>query len=343
MFEASQKGEKMAKTILQPNEEVVTDMQAQGKSKAKLYFRKLKRDVCRDKLLYFMIVPGFVILLIFAYLPMYGIILAFKNYSPVHGILGSPFMDPWYENFYIALTSSGFWKLVRNTLILGILKMVFAFPAPIVLALMFNELKNGWFKKTVQTISYLPYFISWVIINAIVYMFLATDYGFLNKFLEMMGLNPIQWYASPEHWRFILTFTYIWRNIGWGTITFLAAIAAVSPDLYEAAEIDGASRWKQVTHITLPGIMPVVGITFVLSLSKIFQDDFEQIYALVGSNSELYETAEVIGSWSYRTFRASFKGWGYTQAVGLLQSVMSLILVLIGNHIVRKSGNVSLY
>lgn len=333
----------MAKVVTQTEESVQEAQPKQGETRGRRYMVRLRRDVWRDRSLYLMLLPGFVILLIFSYIPMYGIILAFKDYSPVYGILGSPFMDSWWENFYVALTSDGFWDLVRNTLILGILKMIFSFPAPIVLALMFNELKNGWFKKSVQTVSYLPYFISWVIINAIVYMFLATDYGFLNRFLESIGLDAIQWYAAPEYWRAILTITYIWRNIGWGTITFLAGIAAVSPDLYEAAEIDGAGRWKQILHITIPGIMPVVGITFVLSLSKIFQDDFEQIYALVGNNSELFETTEVIGSWSYRTFRASFKGWGYTQAVGLLQSVMSLILVLIGNHIVRKSGNISLY
>lgn len=333
----------MAKVVMQTEENMQEARPRQTETRSKQYMTRLRRDIWRDRSLYLMLLPGFVILLIFSYIPMYGIILAFKDYSPVYGILDSPFMDPWWDNFYIALTSAGFWDLVRNTLVLGILKMIFAFPAPIILALMFNELKNGWFKKSVQTVSYLPYFISWVIINAIVYMFLATDYGFLNRFLESVGGDPIQWYASPQYWRAILTITYIWRNIGWGTITFLAGIAAVSPDLYEAAEIDGAGRWKQVLHITIPGIMPVVGITFVLSLSKIFQDDFEQIYALVGNNSELFETTEVIGSWSYRTFRASFKGWGYTQAVGLLQSVMSLILVLIGNYIVRRSGNISLY
>ena len=333
----------MAKVVTQTEESVQEAQPKQGETRGKRYMNRLRRDVWRDRSLYLMLLPGFVILLIFSYIPMYGIILAFKDYSPVYGILGSPFMDPWWDNFYVALTSDGFWKLVRNTLMLGILKMIFAFPAPIVLALMFNELKNGWFKKAVQTVSYLPYFISWVIINAIVYMFLATDYGFLNRFFETIGLETVQWYAAPQYWRAILTITYIWRSIGWGTITFLAGIAAVSPELYEAAEIDGAGRWKQILHITIPGIMPVVGVTFVLSLAKIFQDDFEQIYALVGGNSELFETAEVIGSWSYRTFRASFKGWGYTQAVGLLQSVMSLILVLVGNHIVRKSGTFSLY
>lgn len=297
----------------------------------------------RDRWLYLMMIPGFVCLFIFSYIPMYGVVLAFKDYHPVHGILGSAWCDPWYDNFTTAFASNGFWKLVRNTFVLGLLKMIFAFPAPIILALLFNELRNGIYKKTVQTLSYLPYFISWVIINSIVYMFLDGNYGWINNFLVKIGMEPVKWYSSPQYWPAILTITYIWRSIGWGTITFLAGIASISPDLYEAATIDGAGRWKQTLHVTLPGIMPVVGITFVLSVSKIFQDDFEQIYALVGQNENLYETAEVLGSWSYKTFRAGFEGWGYTQAVGMIQSLVSLILVVAGNLIIKKTGNEALF
>ena len=170
-------------------------------------------------------------------------------------------------------------------------------------------------------------------------MFLATDYGYINIVLEKMGLEPVMWYTDPSKWWAILVITHIWKNTGWGTITFLAGLAAINPDLYEAAAIDGAGKWKQTLHITVPGLMPVIGITFALSAAKILQDDFDQIYALVGNNSELYSTAEVLGSWAYRVFRSGWNGYGMTTAVGLLQSICGLALMWTANIIVKKSGN----
>ena len=239
--------------------------------------------------------------------------------------------------------SRGFFKLVRNTLILGLLKLIFAFPSSIILALLINELRNGVFKKAVQTISYLPYFISWVIVASIAYLFLSTDYGIINVFLEKMGLNKIQWYASPQYWRAILTITTIWKNTGWGTIVFLAGLTAISPELYEASICDGAKRWQQTWHVSIPGIMPVIAMTFILSVSGIVRDDFEQVYALVGQNSELYETVDVIGSWMYRGLRGSFRNWGEVTAVGFVQSIVSFILMIGANLLVKKTDNKGLW
>ena len=314
--------------------EVITPSEEAENKKSKK--RKGKKV---DWQLYTMFIPGFILLLVFNYVPMGGLVLAFKDYTPVGGIWGSPWCINPFQNFIDALTGQGFWRLARNTVAIGGLKLVFSFPLPIFLALLFNELKNGIFKKLVQTISYLPFFISWVIISGIAYMFLATDYGYINIVLEKMGLEPVMWYTDPSKWWAILVITHIWKNTGWGTITFLAGLAAINPDLYEAAAIDGAGKWKQTLHITVPGLMPVIGITFALSAAKILQDDFDQIYALVGNNSELYSTAEVLGSWAYRVFRSGWNGYGMTTAVGLLQSICGLALMWTANIIVKKSGN----
>lgn len=202
------------------------------KKLAKEKWHKTVGAVKRDWSLYTMLIPGFIVLVIFCYVPMYGLILSFKEYTPVLGIGGSPWIG--WDNFKYAVLSRGFVRLVKNTLTLGLLKLIFAFPSSIILALMINELSAKMFKKTVQTISYLPYFISWVIVNSIVYMFLSTDYGIINSMLTQLGLKKIDWYTSPQYWRFILTITNIWKNTGWGTIIFLAGLTSISPDLYEA-------------------------------------------------------------------------------------------------------------
>ena len=292
--------------------------------------------------MYLMMVPGLVCLLIFAYGPMYGIIIAWKDYKPYLGIMDSPWIG--WDNFYYAVMSRGFLKLVRNTLILGLLKMIFAFPSSIILALMLNELRLRWFKKFVQTVSYLPYFISWVIINGMLYLFLQKDYGLLNQFLVNLGLDPVFWYAEPNYWRAILTITNIWKNCGWGTIVFLAAFTNISPDLYEAASIDGGGRWKQTVHISIPGIMPTIAITFVLSISGLVKDDFEQIYALVGTNSLLYEKVDVISTWVYRNLsNASFESYGSGTAVNLIQSLLAMTLTLGSNFLVRRFGQEGIF
>lgn len=291
--------------------------------------------------LYLMLVPGALVLLAFSYAPMYGILMAFEDYSFIKGVFGSDFIG--FDNFAYSFASPGFWRLCRNTIVLGIMKIVFVFPVSIILALLFNELRVKWFKKTVQTISYLPYFISWIIVNAIVYMFLSTDYGILNNMLASIGAEPVRWYSEPKYWRWILTFMSLWKNTGWGTIVFLAGLTGISPDLYEAAEIDGAGRWKQTIHVSIPGIMQVIGITFILNVSNIVKDDFEMIYALVGNNANLNETAEVLGTWLYKMLKGNSREWGQASAVNLCQSVIATALMIAANWVVKKTDNVGMW
>lgn len=291
--------------------------------------------------LYIMFLPGFLCLLLFSYVPMYGLVLAFKEYSPRHGILGSEWVG--LENFRYALQSKSFWEMVGNTLRLGLLKIIFAFPSSIILALMINEVFCKRFKKVVQTIANLPYFISWVIVSSIVYMFLAKDAGVLNKVLAFFGLDSVFWYAESKYWPGIITISGIWKNVGWGTIVFLSAMTNINPDLYEAAKVDGAGRLRQCLHVTIPGIMPAITMTFILCVAGIVKDDFEQIWALVGDSSILSETTEVLGTWVYKTLRGSFRGWGDATAVGLLQSLAGMILMLVSNWLVKKQGQEGLW
>ena len=288
-----------------------------------------------------MFLPGFLCLLLFSYVPMYGLVLAFKEYSPRHGILGSEWVG--LENFRYALQSKSFWEMVGNTLRLGLLKIIFAFPSSIILALMINEVFCKRFKKVVQTIANLPYFISWVIVSSIVYMFLAKDAGVLNKVLAFFGLDSVFWYAESKYWPGIITISGIWKNVGWGTIVFLSAMTNINPDLYEAAKVDGAGRLRQCLHVTIPGIMPAITMTFILCVAGIVKDDFEQIWALVGDSSILSETTEVLGTWVYKTLRGSFRGWGDAPAVGLLQSLAGMILMLVSNWLVKKQGQEGLW
>lgn len=299
------------------------------------------RSILRNWRLYIMFIPGFVCLLLFSYVPMYGLQLAFKDYSPRAGIWGSEWNN--FENFIYTLTSEGFWEMVGNTLSIGMLKIIFAFPSSIILALMLNEVFCKRFKKAVQTIANLPYFISWVIVSSIVYMFLAKDEGVLNQIITALGGDPVFWYAEPKYWQGILTISGIWKNVGWGTIVFLSAITNINPDLYEAAKVDGAGRIRQCIHVTIPGIMPAITMTFILCVAGIVKDDFEHIYALVGESSILSETTEVLGTWVYKTLKGSFRGWGDATAVGLVQSVAGLILMVTSNWLVKKQGQEGLW
>lgn len=291
--------------------------------------------------LYLMLLPGAVILLVFSYAPMFGLYMAFTEYSPRLGIFGSTFIS--IQNFSYTLASFGFWSLVKNTIILGVLKLIFCFPISIILALLFNELRGKVYKRFVQTACYLPYFISWVIVSSMLYTMLNTDYGSINRFLSSFGIEPVQWYAEPKYWRFILTLMSGWKSSGWGTITFMAAITNINPELYEAAEIDGAGRWKQTLHLTLPALMGVIGITFVLSAASIVRDDFDMIYCLTNNSSLLNPVADVLGTWSFRTFKGAPSGWGGATAVGLLQGILGLGITLGSNMILKKTGNPSMW
>lgn len=305
-----------------------------AKPKSDLIRRESKWSIVKKNyILYLMMLPGLLYFLIFKYIPMpTGFLIAFKEYLPWEGISGSEWVGLYY--FKRIFTTPVFAKLLRNTLILSALSLAFAFPSSIILALMLNELKTGPFKKTVQTISYLPYFISWVVVSGLLYNLLDTNAGVINSILTTFGMEPVRWYAEPEKWYWIMLIVKIWKSCGWGSITFLAAIASIDVGLYEAAVVDGANKFRQMWHITLPGMMPTIVVTFILTIGKIFKEDFEAIYALVGTNDILYETMDVFETWVYRmTLNGSYS---MSAAMGLVQNILSLILIVAANRLARK-------
>ncbi len=286
----------------------------------------------------------FLLMAIFNYAPMAGIIVAFKNYTVDDGIFGSEWVG--FSHFITLFTHPGaeFWMIFRNTVVMAALKFVFGFPASIILALMFNALQCRLFKRFAQTISYLPYFVSWVVISNIAYVFLSADGGIINNILVASGAEKIRFYSEPKYWWGILTFTSVWKNVGWGTIVYLAAITGINPDLYEAASIDGASSWRKLWTVTIPGMMPVIGIQLILNMGNLIKDDFDQIYSMVmGDNYSLRPVTEVFSSLVYRQLQGGVAGFSSATAVSFVQSIISLILVLGANAIVKKTDNQGLW
>ncbi len=322
-----------------------------GAFKKALKSKKFK-IIVKNYDLYLMLIPAIILLVLFCYMPMTGVIMAFKNFKVTDGIWGSEWTDMGgFKHFVDLFTKSNadFPKLVRNTVILAGLKFVFGFVCAIVLAVLFSYLKDGLFKKSVQTISYFPYFISWVVVSSIVYLFLATatgspndpstfsDQGILNKLIIRLGGEPIQWYSSPQYWRTVLTFTAMWKTVGYSTIVYLAAITGINPSLYEAAAIDGAGRGKQLWHVTIPGLFPVLGIQIIFSLGNLVKDDFDQIYTLTNGSAALSETTEVIGTIVYKSV-SNPNSYSAAAAMGLMQGLVALVLVLVSNKLVKKLG-----
>ncbi|HZG55689.1 MAG TPA: ABC transporter permease subunit [Paenibacillus sp.] len=284
--------------------------------------------------------PGISFYLIFKYWPMYGVVIAFQDYSIGRGILGSKFVGfkHFVEFFYVNPDS---WKLIRNTVMLNVYDLLFHFPAPIVLAVLFHEIKNKMFKRFVQTVSYMPHFLSTVVIAGILVTFLSPSTGIVNHLLvKAFGIEPILFLGMPEWFRTIYVGSEIWQKVGWGTILYLAAIAGIDPTLYEAAKMDGANRFQQMRHVTFVGMVPVMIILFVLTLGNFMESGFQKILLLY--NTMNYETSDVINTFVYRRgiLDADFS---FATAVGLFQSAIGFLLVVAANRFVRKYGQTSLW
>lgn len=296
------------------------------------------RLIKRDRLLLLMLLPGILYFLVFKYAPMYGVVIAFQRYNLYKGIFHSDWVG--FKYFIEFFQGPDMWRLIRNTLLINVYQLLFAFPAPIILALAFNELRKAWFKKISQTISFLPHFISIVVIAGLVVNFLSPSTGLANKLLGLFGVSPISFMMIPDYFRTIFIGMGIWKSVGWGTIIYLAAIAGINPELYEAASIDGASKVKKVWHVTLPGIMPVIIILFILQLGDILSVGAESIILLY--NPVTYETADVLSTYVYR--RGLISGeFSFAAAVDLFNSVVGLILVFSANKISKKATDTSIW
>ncbi|NIK75333.1 putative aldouronate transport system permease protein [Paenibacillus castaneae] len=285
------------------------------------------------KLLYVMLLLPAVMLFIFNYLPMYGVLIAFKNFSPGLGIWGSPWNN--FEHFTRLFEDFMFIRALKNTLIISLLKIVIAFPAPIIFALLLNEIRNQKFLKVTQSISYLPHFMSWIILSAMIIEVFSPQRGIVNFIITAFHGNPINFLSSKVFFIPVLIITDIWKEIGYGAIIYLASIASVDPSQYEAAEMDGAGRFKKMIHITLPSIMPMVIILFILRLGGVLNAGFDQILNLY--NPLVYEVADIIDTYVYRSGLEQFQ-FDYATAVGLFKNIIGIIFILGANAIIRRKS-----
>lgn len=300
--------------------------------------RSIWKDFSRDRYLYLLLLPGLIYLFVFKYLPMYGIVIAFKDYNIITGIMNSPWVG--LEQFERLFRTPDFSQIFFNTLIISGLKLLVGFPAPIILALLLNELRHMAFKRFTQSIIYLPHFVSWVIFAGIIMTFLNPVDGLFNHIIKAFGGEPISFLTSKEHFRSILVISDVYKEMGWGTIIYLAAMTGVNPDLYEASRMDGANKFKQMWHVTLPSIRPVILIMLILSLGNILEAGFLQIYLLY--SPLVYDVADVIDTYVYRR-GIQEANYSLATAAGLFKSLIALVLIVTANKIVKKSGQEGLW
>ena len=303
------------------------------------YLKKLWLDVRQQKILFFMLLPGIIYFVVYKYLPMFGLITAFKDYKLSKGMFESDWVGLRYFKF-IFTQNPDFFRIVRNTLVISISKLIFGFPIPILLAIMLFELRNLKLRKLVQSAIYLPHFVSWVIFGGIVSQFLSPVSGFVNSIIKLFGGDPI-YFLTEEFWfRKVIVISDIWKTMGWNSILYLAAVSGIDPTLYEAGILDGCN-WRQKTwYITLPSISETMVIMLLLNIGRLLEVGFEQVYVLY--NSTVYSVGDVISTYVYRVGIGN-SNFSMTTAVGMFQSVIGLILISSSNFLSRKLFDKSIW
>ena len=291
------------------------------------------KELRKNRVFLLMLLPAVLYTLVFSYYPMTGIVLAFKKYSYTGGIWGSPWNG--FDNFKFFFQSGQAGLVTKNTVLYNIMFILVGTFFQIAVAILLTEIRNKTFRKTAQSLMFLPYFISWVIVGVIAFNVLSADYGFLNRVIEAFGGKPISFYTTPKVWPFILLFFNIWKGIGYGSVMYLAAIMGIDTSIYEAAAIDGANVFQRIFKITVPLIMPTTIILLLLSVGGIFKGNFDMFYNLVGSNGLLYNYTDVIDTLTFRALISS-KDFGMAAAMGLYQSVLCFITVILVNKLVGK-------
>jgi len=275
--------------------------------------------------------PGLLFLVLFNILPMFGLGIAFVDFIPSKGIRGSEFVG--FDNFAMLFSLPEIWQVIWNSLRIASLKIFFWFPVPILFAIMLNEVRNKTFKKTVQTFTYLPFFLSWIILAGLMSSVFSLD-GVVNSLITLLGGDKIYFLGEPNAFLTLLIVSDIWKGFGWGSIIYLAALTSIDPTLYEAAVIDGANRWKQTVHITLPGIMGMIVLTGVLQLGNILNAGFDQIYNLYNSN--VYSVADIIETYSFRMAFEGVPNYTLSTTIGLMKGVVNAVFILSGWHLAHK-------
>lgn len=299
--------------------------------------RAIKRDFSMNYSIYILLLPVLIWYIVFSYIPMYGAIIAFKDYSPALGIFGSKWIGiRYFKDFF---TGPYFGQILRNTLLISFYSIVAGFPAPIILALLLNEVRCTWYKKTVQTLTYMPYFISLVVICGLIRIFVGSD-GFISNIIALFGGESTNLLMKKEAFRSIYVISDIWQGMGWNSIVYLAALSSIDAQLYEAASLDGAGRFRQLFVVTLPGIMPTIIIMFILRIGSVMSVSSDKIILLY--NDLTRETADVINSFVYRKGIEEYN-YSYSTAVGLFNSVINFILIIVANKFCNRLGETSLW
>ena len=311
-------------------------------SKDKKALRKAKREfnitsIRKDVWLYILLIPGVLHFIIFKYLPMWGVLIAFQDYNAYLGFLGSPWVG--FKHFIDLFSNPDLTRLVSNTVLITLYNVAFGFPAPVIMALLLNEIRSQWYKRSIQTLVYIPHFISWVIIASLTYS-LFNSQGVVNKYIIQMGNNAIPFLTSDNTFRGMIIGQTIWKETGFGTIIYLAALSGVDPQLYEAAVIDGANRFKQLWHITLPSIKSTVVTLLILRLGHVLDNGFDQIFLM--SNSLNRNVSDVFDVYVY-TIGITRGAFSYSTAVGLFKGIIGIILIYSANYLAKKAGESGLF
>lgn len=299
--------------------------------------RLIKKKIIKSKYLYVLMVLPVLYYFTFHYMPMYGVIVAFKDYNIVKGVMGSPWAGTkWFEKF---LVDPYFWKLVRNTLLLSLYGLIWGFPVPIIIAVLLNEVHNGKFKRVIQSVSYLPHFISTVVVCGMIVNFLSSD-GLVNNILASFGKSPVQFLMYPQYFRTIYVLSAIWQNAGWNSIIYLAALTALDQEVMDAAMIDGANRLQRIRHVSIPCIAPTISTMLIMQVGRMMNVGYEKVLLLY--NGSTYETADIISTYVYRRGVLG-NSFSYATAVGLFQSIIAIVLLVSANKISRKLSETGLW
>lgn len=292
----------------------------------------------QNRYLLALLIPGILYFVVFKYLPIYGLVIAFKDYNFFDGIWNSPWVG--FQVFEDLFSTPSFWEVFRNTIVISGLQFLIGFPAPIIFALLLNEIFSKRAKRWIQTISYLPHFVSWVILGGLFLQLLSPSSGPLNAVIQALGGRPIYFLADPDWFVSVLVATEVWKSIGWGSIIYLAALSSIDPELYEAAEMDGANRWHKMWSITLPSLAPVITIMLILATGKLVDDNFDQIFNLY--NPAVYEVGDVMSTYMYRKGLAEMQ-YSFATAVGLFKNVLSFAILLGANWLAKKINDHGLW
>ncbi|OBZ12571.1 sugar ABC transporter permease [Bacillus sp. FJAT-26390] len=293
------------------------------------------RELLRNRTLLLMFLPVATLLFLFNYLPLAGLVIAFKDFDFAKGIFGSDWMDPLLNNFEYLFSSSTAFRAMRNTILLNALFITVGLLFEVGFALLLNEIRNKYFKRVTQSLTFLPFFISWIVVGVFAYNLMNFESGAINRLLETIGMQPIDFYSEAGLWPLILTIAVRWKVTGYGTIIYLAALTSIDNSYYEAASIDGATRWQQIRYISIPMLRPTIIILTLLAVGRIMNADFGMFYAMVGDASLLFPTTDVIDTFVYRSLRKS-GDIGMASAAGFLQSIIAFVLIIGSNYAARK-------